>query len=114
MIDPFVATHVKRFVELARKDCEIEEAEEDLFRLVNEAIREAHDQGIRLGPLVKALEKLAHDAEVPPPGATEEEDDAAPLRYAGRLRRAADMLRGPERDITPGAPLSHLKNSGRR
>lgn len=103
MIDPFVAASVRRFEAVARRDCSYEEAEEELFALVDETCRDAHDKGQRLGPVVKLLESLAHEAEIPPPGSPDEEDHAAPLRYAGLLRRAADLLSGPEKDLTPGA-----------
>ena len=102
MVEPFVAASVKRFVALACRDCEEDEAEALLFGLVDDVRREARDKGERLNPLVRALETLAREAEIRPrPGGPREEDDAAPLRFAGILRRAADLLRGPEKDLTP-------------
>lgn len=103
MIDPFVATTVQRFEAVARRDCEFEEAEQELFALVDDTRRQACERQARLGPVVRLLERMAQEAEIPPAGAREEEDQAAPLRYAGRMRRAADLLRGPEKDLTPGA-----------
>lgn len=101
MIDPFAAASVRRFEALARKDCDEEACDMQLFALVDEVRREAKNQGERLAPVEHMLERLAHQSEVPTPGAPDEERQGASLRYAGRLRRAADMLRGREKDLTP-------------
>jgi hypothetical protein len=105
--DPFVAASVKRFVALAQKDNDIDGAEAEIFALVDEVRRQAQERGLKLGPIVRALEAEAHGCEVPPPKVLEEADDAAALRVAGLLHRAADMLNGPEKDLTPHAERHH-------
>jgi hypothetical protein len=97
----FVSSCVQRFETLARLDCDVEETERRLFGLIDTVRREADAKGLRCGRVVRRLEALAHEAEVPMLNVRDGEDQGAPLRYAGVLRRAADLLRGPEKDLTP-------------
>jgi hypothetical protein len=103
MIDltDFVTKCAKRFDALARMDCEIEETEKRLFKLIDEVRDEAHQNGLGCGDVARQLDILAHEAEVPPPDGRDMGDQAALFRYAGVMRRAADLLRGPEKDLTP-------------
>jgi hypothetical protein len=100
-VDDFVTASVRRFEALARQDLDPAETEDLLFRLVDEVRREADDRRRRLGRLARRLENLAHALEVPTRGAPDAADCGAPLRQAGVLRRAADLLCGPEKDLTP-------------
>ena len=101
MQDAFVTACVKRFETLARQDRDVGAVEPQIFELVDRVRRETQAGPEEIRAIVRSLEILAHQAEVPPPGAPDVPDTAAPLRCAGVLRRAADLLSGPEKDITP-------------
>ena len=100
----FVTACVKRFEALARLDRDIAAVEPKIFELTDRVRREAQAGPDEIRAIVRSLEILAHEAEQPPPGAPDALDNAAPLRCAGVLRRAADLLSGPEKDITPQKP----------
>lgn len=101
MQDAFVTACVKRFEALARQDRDLGAVEPQIFELADRVRREAQAGPEEIEAIVRSLEILAHAAEVPPPGAPDVSDSGEPLRCAGVLRRAADLLSGPEKDITP-------------
>lgn len=109
----FVTVCVKRFDALARLDCDVEETEHRLFDLIDQVRRQAKETGQGCDYLVRQLEILAHDAEVPRPDAREVEDQSSLLRYAGVMRRAADLLGGPEKDLTPRQVSDEAARPGR-
>jgi hypothetical protein len=100
-MDPFVAKCVSRFEALAREDCDVVVMEQRLYRLVDETRREAAERKELLEEIVRRLETIAHRLEGLPQRDPEVLDQGAPLRSAGALRRGADLLRGPEKDLTP-------------
>jgi hypothetical protein len=100
-MDPYVAETVKRFEQLAREDCDLVVMEDRLFALVDEVRQKVGGSRELLDEIASRLEALAHRMEAPPFNAPDMEDQGAPLRCAGCLRRAADQLRGPEKDLTP-------------
>ena len=101
MQDAFVTACVKRFEALARQDRDVGAVEPQIFELADRVRREAQAGPEEIGAIVRSLEILANAAEIPPPDAPDATDSGAPLRCAGILRRAADLLSGPEKDITP-------------
>jgi hypothetical protein len=100
-MDLYVTESVKRLETLAREDCDLVLMEDKLFRIVDEVRQGAGGRQDLLDEIADRLEGLAHRVETPPPMASDDEDQGAPLRHAGCLRRAADLLRGPEKDLTP-------------
>ena len=98
-MDPFVIESVRRIEALAREDCDLVLMEDQLFTIVEEVRRGAGGGKEPLAEIARRLESKAHRLEALPLGP--QEDQGAPLRCAGCLRRAADLLRGPERDLTP-------------
>lgn len=109
----FVTACVQRFDALARMDCDVEETERRLFELIDAVRRESEAKHLRCGRVVRRLEALAHQAEVPSLSTRGPEDQGAPLRYAGVLRRAADLLRGPEADLTPPSVIGERARQAR-
>jgi hypothetical protein len=101
MQDVFVTACIKRFDTLARKDRDLDSVETQIFELVERVRGEAQAGPEEIKAIIQGLEILAHEAELPPPGAPDMGDQGAPLRCAGVLRRAAGLLSGPEKDITP-------------
>lgn len=101
MEEAYVTACVKRFEALARQDRDLASVEPQIFELVDKVRREPQAGREEILAIARRLEDLAHQAEIPPPGAPDSLDQGAPLRCAGVLRRAADLLRGPEKDITP-------------
>jgi hypothetical protein len=101
MQDAFVTASVKRFEILARQDLDVAAVEPRLFDLVETVRREAQSSRELILAVARGLETLAHEAEVPLPGDFDVVGQGASLRCAGVLRRAADLLRGPEKDLTP-------------
>ena len=99
MQDAFVTAGVKRFEALARQDRDLPAVEPQIFELVDRVRRETQAGPEQIRAIVRGLEDLAHELEASDvPDAAEQ---GAPLRRAGVLRRAADLLSGPEKDITP-------------
>jgi hypothetical protein len=99
MQDAFVTASVKRFDALARQDRDLPACEPQVFELVDRVRREPQAGPEEIRAIARSLEDLAHKWEAP--DAPEPAEQGAPLRRAGVLRRAADLLSGPERDITP-------------
>jgi hypothetical protein len=100
-MDPVVTESLKRFEELAREDCDVIAMEGRLFTLVDDVRRAAGGRKELLEEIAARLESVAHRMEGLPFGEPDMLDQGAPLRCAGALRRAADLLRGPEKDLTP-------------
>jgi hypothetical protein len=99
MQDAFVTACVKRFETLARHDRDLGAIEPQIFELVNRVRREPQAAPDEIKAIARDLEALARQAEAP--DAPDPAEQGAPLRRAGVLRRAADLLSGPEKDITP-------------
>lgn len=100
-MDAFVAAWVRRFETLAGLDCDVTEIERLLFDLADDVRRDAGEKHRNDSEVALHLESLAHSAEVAARDALEARDQCERLRYAGVLRRGADLLRGPEKDLTP-------------
>lgn len=100
MVD-FVPAWVRRFDTLASLDCDVTEIERLLFDLADDVRRDAGEKHQPVADVVLRLEALAHQAEVAARNALEARDQCERLRYAGVLRRGADLLGGPEKDLTP-------------
>lgn len=101
MQDAFVTACVKRFEALARQDRDLGAVEPQIFELAERVRREPQAGPDEIRAIVQGLEDLAHCEEIPEPGGPDAADQGAPLRCAGVLRRAADLLSGPEKDLTP-------------
>jgi hypothetical protein len=99
MQDAFVTACVRRFDALARQDRDLDAVEPQIAELAERVRRETQAGPEEIRAIVRSLEDLAHKQEGPDARAPAEQ--GAPLRRAGVLRRAADLLSGPERDITP-------------
>jgi hypothetical protein len=99
MQDAFVTACVKRFEALARQDRDLGAVEPQIFELADRVRREPQAGPDEVKAIVRGLEELARQSEAPDAPAPAEQ--GAPLRRAGVLRRAADLLTGPEKDITP-------------
>lgn len=97
----FIASWVRRFETLAGLDCDVTEIERLLFDLTDDVRHAASEQHRSCDEVVLRLEALAHDAEVAARNALEARDQCERLRHAGVLRRGADLLHGPEKDLTP-------------
>jgi hypothetical protein len=99
MQDAFVTACVERFEALAGRDHDLTGIERRIFELVDHLRREPQDGPEEIDAIVRRLEDLARKSEAP--DTPEPAEQGAPLRRAGVLRRAADLLSGPEKDITP-------------
>ena len=108
MQDAFVTACVQRFEALARQDRDLVAIEPKIFDLVDRVRREAQAGPDEIRAIARRLEDLAHVSEAADAPAPAEQ--GPPLRRAGVLRRAADLLSGPEKDITPQKPDEFGRN----
>ena len=99
MQDAFVTACVNRFEALARQDRDLAAIETRVFELVDRVRRDAQAGPEEIKAIVRSLEDQARASEAP--DAPEPAEQGAPLRRAGVLRRGADLLSGPEKDISP-------------